>query len=399
MKDFDVSPLDLGSSNNSRNSNSRNSNNSSNDKAEIIENVNNEFLKNYSKISFKDNVVVEKTKKDIIDLGVPDNGVTDIMRQTKCNVNLHNTKIYLNEISTKRVVSGPLCKKAFRFDGVKGNTFLKLYIYKQDKNVELKTLKFFKEVYFHKIYYKEIMETNKKNSFKIPELYDYGYFDFSYEPNEEKEKINIPIKNLNANFSRDIFLSTKKRSNNEVSTQVNVRCFYIKMEFVDSIPITELETQEQIDALNNMINKNMEPTEKNKNRELSEKNTALFELVNENVINNKIYHNDLNSANVRYSIKDKKIVIIDFGETEYCDLMTGMKYYAHIKAKKAHKKNSQRQYNPKSNPNSNTKSIKNLNKKQSHKIPKLRKGKLQTRSNNSNSKIRTKTKKTNQHSI
>ena len=388
MKDFDVSPLDLGSSNNSRNSNSRNSNNSSNDKAEIIENVNNEFLKNYSKISFKDDVV-EKTEKHIIDLGVPNNDVTDIMRQTKCNVNLHNTKIYLNEISTKRVVSGPLCKKAFRFDGVKGNTFLKLYIYKQDKNVELKTLKFFKEVYFHKIYYKEIMETDKNNSFKIPELYDYGYFDFSYEPNEEKEKINIPIKNLNANFSRDIFLSTKKRSNNEVSTQVNVRCFYIKMEFVDSIPITELETQEQIDALNNMINKNMEPTEKNKNRELSEKNTALFELVNENVINNKIYHNDLNSANVRYSIKDKKIVIIDFGETEYRDLMKKLTFYSYIKAKKKHKK-------------------------QSHKIPKLRKGKLQTRSNSnskirsnssskirstSNSKIRTKTKKTNQHSI
>ena len=385
MKDFDVSPLDLGSSNNSRNSNSRNSNNSSNDKAEIIENVNNEFLKNYSKISFKDNVVVEKTKKDIIDLGVPDNGVTDIMRQTKCNVNLHNTKIYLNEISTKRVVSGPLCKKAFRFDGVKGNTFLKLYIYKQDKNVELKTLKFFKEVYFHKIYYKEIMETNKKNSFKIPELYDYGYFDFSYEPNHEIEKINIPIKNLNANFSRDIFLS-----NSEV-THVNVRCFYIKMEFVDSTPITELDNNIQVLADLQMLNKSLNiPTEIN---------TSLFELVNKNVLTNKIYHNDLNSANVRYSKTDKKIVIIDFGETEYCDLMTGMKYYAHIKAKKAHKKNSQRQYNPKSNPNSNTKSIKNLNKKQSHKIPKLRKGKLQTRSNNSNSKIRTKTKKTNQHSI
>ena len=364
--------------------NSRNSNNSSNDKAEIIERVNNEFLNNYSKISFKDDVVVEK---DIIDLGVPDNDVTDIMKQTKCNVNLHNdrnpTKIYLNEIGTKNEVSGPLCKKAFKFkDVVNGsNTFLKLYIYKQDKNVELKTLKFFKEVYFHKIYYKEIMETNKKNSFKIPELYDYGYFDFSYEPNHEIEKINIPIKNLNANFSRDIFLS-----NSEV-THVNVRCFYIKMEFVDSTPITELDNNIQVLADLQMLNKSLNiPTEID---------TSLFELVNKNVLTNKIYHNDLNSANVRYSKTDKKIVIIDFGETEYRDLMTGMKYYAHIKAKKAHKKNSQRQYNPKSNPNSNMKSIKNLNKKQSQKRQKLRKGKLQTRSN-SNSKIR---RKTNKHSI
>ena len=352
---------------NSRNSNSRNSNNSSNDKAEIIEHVNNEFLKNYSKISFKDNVVVEK---DIIDLGVPNNDVTDIMRQTKCNVNLHNdrkpNKIYLNEIGTKIEVSGPLCKKAFKFkDVVNGsNTFLKLYIYKQDKNVELKTLKFFKEVYFHKIYYKEIMETDKNNSFKIPELYDYGYFDFSYEPNHEIEEINIPIKNLNANFSRDIFLSTKKRSNNEVSTQVNVRCFYIKMEFVDSIPITELNTKKQIDALNKMINQNMEPTEKN---------TTLFQLVNKNVLNNKIYHNDLNSANARYSEKDNKIVIIDFGETEYRDLMKKMTFHSYIEAKKRHKKRSQKRQ-------------------------KLRKGELQTRSN-SNSKIRTKTKKTNKHSI
>ena len=364
---------------NSRNSNnSRTSNNSSNDKAKIIENVNNEFLKNYNGISFKD-VVVEK------DIGVPDNDVTDIMKQTKCNVNLHNDRkpnnIYLNEISTKRVVSGPLCKKAFRFDGVKGNTFLKLYIYKQDKNVELKTLKFFKEVYFHKIYYKEIMETDKNNSFKIPELYDYGYFDFSYEPNHEIEKIDIPIKNLNANFSRDIFLS-----NSEV-THVNVRCFYIKMEFVDSTPITELDNNIQVLADLQMLNKSLNiPTEID---------TSLFELVNKNVLTNKIYHNDLNSANVRYSKTDKKIVIIDFGETEYSDLMTGMKYYAHIKAKKAHKKNSQRQYNPKSNPNSNMKSIKNLNKKQSQKRQKLRKGKLQTRSN-SNSKIR---RKTNKHSF
>ena len=364
---------------NSRNSNnSRTSNNSSNDKAEIIDNVNNEFLQNYNGISFKD-VVVEK------DIGVPDNDVTDIMKQTKCNVNLHNDRkpnnIYLNEISTKRVVSGPLCKKAFRFDGVKGNTFLKLYIYKQDKNVELKTLKFFKEVYFHKIYYKEIMETDKNNSFKIPELYDYGYFDFSYEPNHEIEKIDIPIKNLNANFSRDIFLS-----NSEV-THVNVRCFYIKMEFVDSTPITELDNNIQVLADLQMLNKSLNiPTEID---------TSLFELVNKNVLTNKIYHNDLNSANVRYSKTDKKIVIIDFGETEYSDLMTGMKYYAHIKAKKAHKKNSQRQYNPKSNPNSNMKSIKNLNKKQSQKRQKLRKGKLQTRSN-SNSKIR---RKTNKHSF
>ena len=343
---------------NSRNSNSRNSNNSSNDKAEIIENVNNEFLKNYSKISFKDDVVVEK---DIIDLGVPENGVTDIMKQTKCNVNLHNgrnpNKIYLNDIGTKREVSGPLCKKAFRFDGVKGNTFLKLYIYKQDKNVELKTLKFFKEVYFHKIYYKEIMEV-EQDSFKIPKLYDYGYFDFSYEPNHEIEEINIPIKNLNANFSRDIFLS-----NSEV-THVNVRCFYIKMEFVDSIPITELDTKKQIDALNKMINQNMEPTEKN---------TTLFQLVNKNVLNNKIYHNDLNSANARYSEKDNKIVIIDFGETEYRDLMKKMTFHSYIEAKKRHKKRSQKRQ-------------------------KLRKGELQTRSN-SNSKIRRKTKKTNKHSF
>ena len=363
MNGFVLSPLDLGSSNNSRNSNNS-SNNFSNDKAEIIENVNNEFLKNYSKISFKDDVV-EK------DLGVPDNHVTDIMKQTKCNVNSHNdrnpNKIYLNEIGTKNEVSGPLCKKAFKFKDIvnDSNRFLKLYIYKQDKNVELKTLKFFKEVYFHKIYYKEIMETDKKNSFKIPELYDYGYFDFSYEPNEEKEKINIPIKNLNANFSRDIFLSTKKRSNNEVSTQVNVRCFYIKMEFVDSTPITELNNNIQKLADMQMLNKSLDiPTEIN---------TSLFELVNKNVKKNKIYHNDLNTANVRYSEKDNKIVIIDFGETEYRDLMKKMTFHSYIEAKKRHKKRSQKRQ-------------------------KLRKGKFQTRST-SNSKIRRKTKKTNQHSI
>tara|TARA_B110000037_G_scaffold184911_1_gene214045 strand:- start:186 stop:1106 length:921 start_codon:yes stop_codon:yes gene_type:complete len=150
------------------------------------------------------------------------------------------------------------------FKNTEIDTFTKIFIYRNDNSIESNKIliKILSEVYYHKKFSK-LQNTCK---FKIPELISYGFIEH----------------------------------NNDTSLNIDVNdsLFYIKMEDVNAVPVTELNELYSGDKL---LGKCMDIQ-----KELDRIVNCMEE--------NNLHHNDLHRDNVMID-KNGDIVIIDFGES------------------------------------------------------------------------------------
>ena len=192
------------------------------------------------------------------------------------------------------------------FKNTEINTFTKIFMYRNDNSIESNKIliKILSEVYYHKKFSK-LQNTCK---FKIPELISYGFI--------------------------------KHNDDNSLNIDVNDSLFYIKMEDVNAVLVTELNELYSGDKL---LGKCMD---------IQKEVDIIVNCMQEN----NLYHNDLHRDNVMID-KNGDIVILDFGESsdvllvpfkdvEFCKLFKskGGRSNRNIKAskKKSRKSNKRR---------------------------------------------------------